>query len=84
MSLFKARRPALILSDVYMPRMNGFKLLLEVKNRVPDLPMLMMTGYSSAAEVLNSSKYRNVSFLAKPFRLSELGERIRSMLGSAS
>ncbi len=84
MSLFKARRPALILSDVYMPRMNGFKLLLEVKNRVPELPMLMMTGYSSAAEVLNSSKYRNVSFLAKPFRLSELGERIRSMLGSAS
>jgi len=84
MGLFKVRRPALILSDVYMPRMNGFKLLLEVKNRVPELPMLMMTGYSSAAEVLNSSKYRNVSFLAKPFRLSELGERIRTMLGAAS
>lgn len=81
MAVFRARHPSLILSDVYMPRMNGFKLLLEVKNWAPELPMLMMTGYSSAAQVLNSSKYRNVTFLPKPFRLSELGERIRSMLG---
>jgi CheY-like chemotaxis protein len=81
MSVFRARQPHLILSDVYMPRMNGFKLLLEVKNWAPDLPMLMMTGYSSAAQVLNSSRYHNVAFLPKPFRLSELGERIRSMLG---
>jgi CheY-like chemotaxis protein len=84
MTVFRARQPHLILSDVYMPRMNGFKLLLEVKNWLPDMPMLMMTGYSSATQVLNTSKYRNVTFLAKPFRLSELGERIRAMLGALS
>jgi CheY-like chemotaxis protein len=83
MTVFRARPPDMILSDVYMPRMNGFKLLLEVKNWAPDLPMLMMTGYSSATQVLNTSKYRNVTFLPKPFRLSELGERIRAMLGAA-
>lgn len=82
MTVFRARPPDMILSDVYMPRMNGFKLLLEVKNWAPDMPMLMMTGYSSATQVLNTSKYRNVSFLPKPFRLSELGERIRAMLGT--
>lgn len=82
MTVFRARTPDMILSDVYMPRMNGFKLLLEVKNWAPDLPMLMMTGYSSATQVLNTSKYRNVTFLPKPFRLSELGERIRAMLGA--
>lgn len=81
MTVFRARQPNMILSDVYMPRMNGFKLLLEVKNWLPDMPMLMMTGYSSAAQVLNTSKYPNVAFLPKPFRLSELGERIREMLG---
>jgi DNA-binding response OmpR family regulator len=79
---FKARRPDLVLSDVYMPRMNGFKLLLEIKNRDGDLPVLMMTGYSSAAQVLSTSKYRNVHFLPKPYRLSELGEKVRQMLGA--
>lgn len=83
MDVFRVRRPDLVLSDVYMPRMNGFKLLLEVKNRVADLPVLMMTGYSSAAQVLSTSKYRNVHFLPKPFRLSELGDKVRSMLGTA-
>jgi CheY-like chemotaxis protein len=81
--LFKMREPDLVLSDIYMPRMNGFKLLLEVKNLSPWLPVLMVTGYNSAAQVLSSTKYQNVSFLPKPFRLSELGEKIRAMLGAS-
>lgn len=84
MSVFRARRPSMVLTDVYMPRMNGFKLLLEVKSSAPDMPILLMTGYNSAAQVLSTSKYRDLNFLPKPFRLSELGEKIRGVLGGAA
>jgi len=70
----------IILTDVYMPQMNGFKLLMEVKNRFPDMPVLMMTGYNSAAKVLSSVTHSNVEFMSKPFRLSELGETVKSMI----
>ncbi|MDP2360330.1 MAG: response regulator [bacterium] len=80
LAILQVRRPDLIISDVYMPRMNGFKLLLEVRNRDPELPVLMMSGYSSATQVLGFTNYRKVAFLNKPFRLSDLGERVRGLL----
>jgi two-component system, cell cycle response regulator CpdR len=80
--LFESRRPDFMLSDVYMPRMNGFNLLLEVKQQDPGLPVLMMTGYRSASQVLESNVYPRVGFLSKPFRLQELEQRMRVMLGA--
>lgn len=78
---FRKQTPDLVLSDVYMPRMNGFKLMMEIKSQAPDLPMLLMTGSNSVGQVFETFKYSNVGFLSKPFRMSELGERIQSMLG---
>lgn len=77
---FQKRAPDLVLSDVYMPRMNGFKLMMEIKSQAPDLPMLLMTGSNSVRQVFETFMYSNVGFLSKPFRMSELGERIESML----
>ncbi len=34
-----------VLSDVLMPRMDGYDLYLEVKERYPDLPIMMMTAF---------------------------------------
>jgi CheY-like chemotaxis protein len=80
MTIFEAHQPDLILSDLYMPRMNGFKLLMEVKNRTPAMPLLMMTGYSSAAQAVGMTRYSRVSLMPKPFRLTELGRNIRTLL----
>jgi DNA-binding NtrC family response regulator len=63
-----------------MPRMNGFKLMMEIKSQAPDLPMLLMTGSNSVRQVFETFMYSNVGFLSKPFRMSELGGRIESML----
>jgi CheY-like chemotaxis protein len=70
----------MILSDVYMPRMNGFKLMLEIKNRYPDMPILMLTGYNSAAKILSTTRHKGVDFMSKPFRLNDLGVKVKTML----
>jgi CheY-like chemotaxis protein len=40
-------KPALVgvLSDIYMPGMDGLALLGEIKQRRPDLPVMMVTAY---------------------------------------
>jgi CheY-like chemotaxis protein len=81
MQLFNEQIPDLVLCDVYMPRMNGFKVLMEIKNAAPDLPVLLMTGSTSVSQVFETFRYNKVGFISKPFRLGELGKRVHSFLG---
>jgi CheY-like chemotaxis protein len=81
MQLFHKCHPDLVLCDVYMPRMNGFKILMEIKSCSPDLPVLLMTGSTSVSQVFETFHYNNVGFMTKPFRLGELGLRVQSFLG---
>jgi len=66
----------LVLSDILMPGdMNGMGFARELKRKRPQLPVLLMTGYSeSAAELLPSD---NLSLLKKPFDLAELEAALR-------
>jgi CheY-like chemotaxis protein len=43
--LLAERRFDLVLSDVVMPDMDGYDLYMELKERIPDLPVILMTGY---------------------------------------
>ena len=37
----------LVMTDIRMPGMNGLELLTELKQRFPDLPVVMLTAYAS-------------------------------------
>jgi len=57
---FHKSEPDFVLCDVYMPRMNGFKVLMEIKNFTPDMPILLMTGSAAVSQVFESFRYANV------------------------
>jgi PAS domain S-box-containing protein len=70
----------LLFTDIIMPGgMNGLRLAELVRERQPDVPVLLATGYIDA---LPAVKGEAASFpiLTKPYRLNELGERIRQAL----
>src|SRR3990172_798241 len=70
----------LVVTDIRMPRLNGVDLLRQIKERVPDLPVLIITAYNytyTKDQVLQSGADR---FLAKPFRIGKIEEQIRSIL----
>jgi CheY-like chemotaxis protein/two-component sensor histidine kinase len=61
----------LVILDLIMPRMHGSEVLQRIHARRPDLPVLLISGYSSEARPdLLVGPHRR--FLAKPFRLRDL------------
>ena len=65
-------RYQVILTDIRMPHLDGLKFLETVKSVLPDLPVVIMTGYSSPETKKRVLVFKKVVFLEKPFQLSAL------------
>ncbi|KAL9326105.1 hypothetical protein ACSQ67_006750 [Phaseolus vulgaris] len=61
----------LVISDVNMPEMDGFKLLQHVGLET-DLPVIMLSGYGDKERVMKGVIYGACDFLTKPVRIQEL------------
>ncbi len=71
-------RPDLLLSDMVMPgAMNGLDLARKVRGKWPDMPVLLMTGYSAAASAVAREE---IALLTKPYRMEQLREKLDALL----
>ena len=62
----------LVITDLRMPGMNGFELLSELRQIDIDIPVLVMTGYSSVENAVEAMKNGASDFIKKPFDFNEL------------
>ena len=69
----------LMLTDIVMPGQSGIQLANEVRKTRPDLPIILMTGYSD--EMLEGGV--DYPFIAKPFTATELKSAIETALARA-
>ncbi|HET7322068.1 MAG TPA: ATP-binding protein, partial [Longimicrobiaceae bacterium] len=69
----------LLLTDVVMPGMNGRVLAEHLQQRLPDLPVLFMSGYTADALEFYGIE-RGTSFLDKPFTPDSLSAAVRKVL----
>lgn len=81
MTLLSSHRPAAMLLDVSMPRMDGFQVLKTLRrtNRTPP-PTLMLTARNAAEDVRKAIELGAKDFLAKPFNDQLLLRRVRRLL----
>ncbi len=70
----------LVLSDIVMDRMTGIALLQEVKPRLPDLPVIMVTGFGSIQTAVEAMRLGATDYLTKPCNNEELLIKIRRAL----
>jgi two-component system cell cycle sensor histidine kinase/response regulator CckA len=68
----------LLVTDLLMPGMNGAELTRKVKDRLPDLKVLCISGY--AEELRQSGEIDESAFLQKPFTPQALLRKVRDML----
>ena len=57
----------IILLDIMMPQMNGLEFLSQIKNKHPNINVIMMTAYSTLDKVLDAHRYGAEHYLMKPF-----------------
>ncbi len=67
-----AARPDLVTLDVVLPGMDGLATLAELKRRLPDVPVVMLSGHGQARNIVEAMKLGASDFLRKPFEVEEL------------
>jgi CheY-like chemotaxis protein len=68
-----------ILSDINMPGMDGLALLRELKERRPDLPVIMVTAYGDEERRRQASEYGAADFITKPVDFDILKAELRRL-----
>ena len=68
-----------ILSDINMPGMDGLQLLGEIKERFPDLPVMMVTAYGDDERRRRASELGAFEFLTKPIDFDRLKAQLRQL-----
>lgn len=71
-----------VVTDVVMPNMSGKQLVLRLRSLKPDLKVIYMSGYDSGILAVGNNFGSNATFLQKPFRPSELSNKVHEILGS--
>lgn len=71
---------ALLLLDLRMPGLNGLEVLRAVRERRPDVEVIVITAYPSVESAVKAVKLGAWDYLAKPFTPEELMERVRTAL----
>jgi len=71
----------LLVTDMRMPGVNGRQLFEQVRLLHPSLRILVMTAYGSSEVDEWLKGFGSVDYIEKPFEISELRERILSIVG---
>jgi len=74
LALLPGMLPGLLLTDYLMPDMTGVELAVRARELLPDLPVLVATGYADMGAI--DSAIGNGAILRKPFQLAELGAAV--------
>ncbi|HWV00993.1 MAG TPA: PAS domain-containing protein [Devosia sp.] len=74
----------LMVSDVVMPEMDGPALLLKVREKLPDLKVIFVSGYAEENVRQDIADDRSVEFLAKPYSLDQINSKVKEVLGKGA
>jgi signal transduction histidine kinase len=69
-----------VLSDTVLPGPSGLDVVAEIRRAFPDIPALLMTGYVTDEGLWGRIEASGVPVLRKPFRLTELLERVAEVI----
>jgi CheY-like chemotaxis protein len=80
----KANVISLVVTDLKMPQMDGFELLAHIMEHYPDIPVIMITGYSTPEMELLARQGGAVGYISKPFLIENLARQILATLRKES
>jgi len=70
----------LIIADLMMPQTGGIDLLKSMRDRWPQIPVLIITGYASIASAVETTRLGAAGYIPKPFTPEELEEAVEKVV----
>jgi len=77
LNALNTEEPQVVVSDIRMPNGSGLDFLQEIKQRLPDIPVIIMTAYSDLESAVAAFQGGAFEYLAKPFDVDQAIEIIR-------
>lgn len=74
----------LVLTDLKMPEMDGLQLMKHIKEKYPDVPVVVMTGFRDEYSREEAFAAGAAAFLEKPVPMAALKECLHQILGTPS
>ena len=81
---FNQEKPQAIISDIRMPGESGIEFLTKVKNKFPEIPIIIMTAYSDLDTAVTAFQKGAFEYIAKPFDINKVVNIIEQALESIS
>ena len=72
LAVFEQSHPAIIITDIKMPVMDGIELLQRVKRDSPETEVIMITGHGDMDLAVKSIKHQATDFITKPINVDSL------------
>jgi DNA-binding NtrC family response regulator len=71
---------ALVITDLKMPGMSGMDVLKSIKILQPEVPVIIITGYSTVDTAVETMKHGAFDYIAKPFTPDQINEKVSKAL----
>lgn len=69
-----------VITDLFMPRMDGEELIAKLHEAQPDLPVILITALQDEARLNQLRERPNVTVMPKPFNLGQLRNTLRQSM----
>jgi len=82
LSVFRTRKPRLVLLDVHLPRMDGWEVARQIRAE-SNTPIIMLTAAGTDDDVVKGFKLGADDYVTKPFSFRQLTARVEAVLNRA-
>lgn len=81
---FNEEMPDLIITDMFMPNMNGKDMIDAIRKteRGKNIPIIILSGYTKPNDIMTYIKQDNTYFLKKPVEITEINEYLTRLIGN--
>lgn len=77
---FRTENPEIIVTDVMMPKVDGFEMVRQIRMIAPAVPVLFLTARTALDDVVKGFELGGNDYIRKPFQILELVVRIKALL----
>lgn len=80
LALLHEYEPNIVVSDVRMDKMDGHQLLKSLQNKLPGVPVILITAHATITDAVSAMRQGAVDYVTKPFEPECLIKKIRQYL----